>query len=69
MSKWQNFSDTEEIDSLAVESQNAGAEVATLVGAPYDSLPQSYQNILPASLYATHTFVPKIQNYYTKPAA
>lgn len=39
-------------DNVAVES------------APFESLPQSYQSILPTSYYATHTFIPPVANLY-----
>ena len=52
-------------DNLAVETQNDVTATATNAAAPYDRLPQSYQNILPASFYATHTFVPPIKNLYS----
>ena len=51
-------------DNLAVETQNDVAATAASA-APYARLPQSYQNILPASFYATHTFVPPIKNLYS----
>ncbi len=41
-------------DNLAVESQ----------APPYARLPQSYRNFLPASYYATHTYVPPIKDLY-----
>lgn len=52
-------------DNLAVETQNDVAATAAASAAPYARLPQSYQNILPASFYATHTFVPPIKNLYS----
>ena len=46
------FPDSDQ-DNLAIET------------APYASLPESYQSILPASYYATHTFVPPIEGLYS----
>lgn len=39
--------------------------VQTIKEAP--KLPESYLSILPASYYATHTYVPPIKNLYTRP--